>query len=74
MIIKRKWTEEAQDTIETRVTPKQKAEEILSDKLELAWYWREGEYGAKEMTKREQDLVYKQLEKLVDRLNKMLHQ
>ena len=53
-----------------RLTPKQKAQEIIGDKLGTVFYWSDWDDEYEAMTQREVDEINRQLEILVERLRK----
>jgi hypothetical protein len=52
----------------TKLTPKQKAQEIIRQNLENIFYWDKGSIDYEAMTEREKALVNDQLLKFFDRL------
>jgi hypothetical protein len=55
----------------TRLTPKQKAQEIIADFIQQSWSWHQWDQGLSSMTQREVDEVDRQHDLLVERLIKM---
>ena len=56
---------------ETRLTPKQKAQEIIGDKIQQTAYWTEWDDSMHLMTQRELDEVERHLRLQVARLIKL---
>ena len=57
-------------TKSTKLTPNQKAKEILGDILERARYWDEFDSGYAAMTQREVDEVDRHIDRHIERLNR----
>jgi|TARA_R110002110_G_scaffold162997_1_gene362563 hypothetical protein len=54
-----------------RLTPKQKAQEIIADFIQQSWSWGEWDQNGEAMTQREVDEVNRQHDLLIERLVKM---
>ena len=58
--------------IDTKITPKQKAKELIADLLERIDYWREFEISNHyDMTQREDDEVQRHIEIQIERIRNL---